>query len=369
MAHIEKYKAHSVGHMLAHYRRDPSSFERDNIDPTLTDRNLTLVLDDEGRASEGVARPNWDTVAARIAAVDAAAAAAGKRRTRKDAVVMADLVITKPENVPDTDSDLFFTTVYEWWGGRVGKDNCLGCFVHRDEIRTKKTDEGVVRTGEVVRDHAHMPFTPILDGRFNYKKMCDRTFYKQLHKDLGDHLEAQLGYRPEVELSFEKKGEKALSQVYDNDTLEAAKAAMERQEQRLECVRRDANELESLEAAGFREVARTAAAAGAGERIAELEREVRAARSRAEQLEREVFAVRERCRQIENAVVRLMECIQWVPDALSRFALAIADRLGLPVMSETEVMLSGHGVASDAIYRGRVERGEVPRAMEQKKVI
>lgn len=64
-----------------------------------------------------------------------------------------------------------------------------------------------------------------------------------------------------------------------------------------------------------------------------------------------------------------MESLQWVPDAVSRFALAIADRLGLPVMNETEVMLSGHGVASDAIYRGRVARGEVPRAMEQKKVI
>lgn len=369
MAHIEKYKTHSVGHMLAHYRRDPSSFERDNIDPTLTDRNLTLVLDKDGKASEGVAQPNWETVAARIAAVDAAAAAAGKRRTRKDAVVMADLVITKPENVPDSDSDLFFTTVYEWWGARVGKDNCLGCFVHRDEIRTKKTDEGVVRTGEVVRDHAHLPFTPILGGRFNFKKMCDRSFYKSLHKDLGDHLEAQLGYRPEVELSFEKKGEKALSQVYDNDTLEAAKAAMERQEQRLECVRRDADELESLEAAGVREIARTAAGARAGGRIAELEREVRAARSRAEQLERDVFAVRERCRQLENAVIRLMECVQWVPETLSRFALAIADRLGLPVMNETEVMLSGHEVASDAIYRGRVERGEVPRSTGKKKVI
>ena len=369
MAHIEKYKAHSVGHMLAHYRRDQSSLERDNIDTTLTDRNLTLVLDDEGRASEGVAQPNWETVAARIAAVDTAAAAAGKRRTRKDAVVMADLVITKPENVPESDSDLFFTTVYEWWGGKVGKDNCLGCFVHRDEIRTKKTDEGVVRTGEVVRDHAHMPFTPILDNRFNFKKMCDRTFYKSLHKDLGDHLERCMGYRPEVELSFEKKGEKALSQVYDNDTLEAAKAAMERQEQRLECVRRDADELESLEEAGLRQVARTAATPSAGERIAELEREVRAARSRAEQLESEVFTVRERCRQLENAVIRLMESLQWVPDAVSRFALAIADRLGLPVMNETEVMLSGHGVAADAVYRGRVERGEVPRSTGKMKVI
>ena len=42
MAHIEKYKAHSVGHMLAHYRRDPSSLERDNIDPALTHLNSTL---------------------------------------------------------------------------------------------------------------------------------------------------------------------------------------------------------------------------------------------------------------------------------------------------------------------------------------
>ena len=31
MAHIAKYKAQSVGHMLAHYRRDRSSLERDNI--------------------------------------------------------------------------------------------------------------------------------------------------------------------------------------------------------------------------------------------------------------------------------------------------------------------------------------------------
>ena len=35
MAHIAKYKATSVGHMLAHYRRDESSLGRDNIDPPL----------------------------------------------------------------------------------------------------------------------------------------------------------------------------------------------------------------------------------------------------------------------------------------------------------------------------------------------
>ena len=32
----------------------------------------------------------------------------------------------------------------------------------------------------------HVPFTPILDGRFNYKQMCPRSFYQSMHKELGD---------------------------------------------------------------------------------------------------------------------------------------------------------------------------------------
>lgn len=38
MAHIAKYKATSVGHMLAHYRRDASSLERDHAAPQRTYR-------------------------------------------------------------------------------------------------------------------------------------------------------------------------------------------------------------------------------------------------------------------------------------------------------------------------------------------
>ena len=52
----------------------------------------------------------------------------------------------------------------------------MGGFVHRDEVR---------KDSSPVRDHMHVPFTPILDGRFNFKKMCPRTFYQSLHKDLG----------------------------------------------------------------------------------------------------------------------------------------------------------------------------------------
>ena len=42
---------------------------------------------------------NWGTVESRIERVNEAQKAAGKRATRKDAVVMADVVVTLPDNV------------------------------------------------------------------------------------------------------------------------------------------------------------------------------------------------------------------------------------------------------------------------------
>lgn len=198
MAHIAKYKATSCGHMLAHYRRDASSLGRENIDPTRTKDNYTLGLDDrDGKvgAMDGI-EPNWATVEGRIEGVNEAAKAAGKRAVRKDAVVMADVVVTLPENVRKGDEGKFFGYTYWFLILKLGKENMMGGFVHRDEVR---------KDGSPVRDHMHVPFTPIVDGRFNYKKMCPRAFYQSLHKELGDYLEKQMGYRPEVELGDETR--------------------------------------------------------------------------------------------------------------------------------------------------------------------
>ena len=198
MAHIAKYKAASCGHMLAHYRRDASSLGRENIDPTRTKGNYTLGLDDRDgkvRAMNGI-EPNWATVEGRIEGVNKAAKAAGKRAVRKDAVVMADVVVTLPENVRKGDEFKFFGFTYWFLLQKLGKENMMGGFVHRDEVR---------KDGSPVRDHMHVPFTPIVDGRFNYKKMCPRAFYQFLHKELGDYLEKQMGYRPEVELGDETR--------------------------------------------------------------------------------------------------------------------------------------------------------------------
>ena len=206
MAHIAKYKATSVGHMLAHYRRDASSMERDNIDPKrvkndmvvghYTNKDGRLVV---GRVVPREGEPNWGTVERRIERVNKAQKAAGKRATRKDAVVMADVVVTLPDNVRKGDEDRFFRLTYWYLSNKFGIDNMMGGFVHKDEV---------LKDGTPARDHMHVPFTPILDGRFNYKKMCPRMFYQNMHRELGDYLEKRLGYRPEVELAEETRAQR-----------------------------------------------------------------------------------------------------------------------------------------------------------------
>lgn len=206
MAHIAKYKATSVGHMLAHYRRDASSMERDNIDPKrvkndmvvahYTNKDGQLVV---GRVVPRESEPNWGTVRRRIERVNEAQKAAGKRATRKDAVVMADVVVTLPDNVRKGDEDRFFRLTYWYLSNKFGIDNMMGGYVHKDEV---------LKDGTPARDHMHVPFTPILDGRFNYKKMCPRMFYQNMHRELGDYLEKRLGYRPEVELAEETRAQR-----------------------------------------------------------------------------------------------------------------------------------------------------------------
>lgn len=203
MAHIQKYKASSVGHMLAHYRRDKSSLGRENIDPKRSDANMVLghYKNKDGKLVVGKVctregEPNWATVERRIERVNEEAKAAGKRATRKDAVVMADVVVTLPENVRKGDEGKFFRMTYWYLSKKFGIENMMGGFVHGDEV---------LKDGTPARTHMHVPFTPILDGRFNYKQMCPRTFYRSMHKELGDYLERALGYRPEIELGEETR--------------------------------------------------------------------------------------------------------------------------------------------------------------------
>lgn len=214
MAHIAKYKASAVGKLCAHYNRwqgiDNPNVSRENIDKSRTHLNCTLgVYEKDGKRFIGKVRgsASWATVKGRIDAVNARAKAEGKRATRKDAVVMADMVVTLPPNVPPEDAYKFFWNSYQYIADRVGRGNLMGGYVHMDETTP----------------HMHVPFTPILDGRFNYKKMCDRKFYQTFHKGLGDRLEQKMGYRPEVELSEETRAQRVYtSRTKDIDKVRGA---------------------------------------------------------------------------------------------------------------------------------------------------
>lgn len=214
MAHIAKYKASAVGKLCAHYNRwqgiDNPNVSRENIDKSRTHFNYALgVYEKNGKRFIGKVRgsASWATVKGRIDAVNARAKAEGKRATRKDAVVMADMVVTLPPNVPPEDAYKFFWNSYQYIADRVGRGNLMGGYVHMDETTP----------------HMHVPFTPILDGRFNYKKMCDRKFYQTFHKGLGDRLEQKMGYRPEVELSEETRAQRVYtSRTKDIDKVRGA---------------------------------------------------------------------------------------------------------------------------------------------------
>lgn len=309
MAHIAKYKATSVGHMLAHYRRDASSLERDNIDPARVGMDYTLALDPADglvKPMKGV-EPNWATVEGRIERVNERAKAEGKRAVRKDAVVMADVVVTLPENVREGDEGAFFGWTYCFLADRLGSGNMLGGFVHRDEVRTD---------GSPVRDHMHAAFTPILDGRFNFKKMCPRTFYQGLHKDLGDYLEQHLGYRPEIELEDGKRAQKALSRV-DKRDIDAARAEI------LAPVERKAGEIvadateraERASAARKRDEAR---ARTARKDLADIAGQVDEKRSQAAEIDRQIADKMAELDRLDGEIGEKIELRNEVGDDLQR---------------------------------------------------
>ena len=309
MAHLEKYKATSVGHMLAHYRRDPSSLGRENIDPARVGMDYTLALDPADglvKPMEGV-EPNWATVEERIERVNERAKAEGKRAVRKDAVVMADVVVTLPENVREGDEGAFFGWTYCFLADRLGSGNMLGGFVHRDEVRTD---------GSPVRDHMHAAFTPILDGRFNFKKMCPRTFYQSLHKDLGAYLEQHLGYRPEIELEDGKRAQKALSRV-DKRDIDAARAEI------LAPVERKAGEIvadateraERASAARKRDEAR---ARTARKDLADIAGQVDEKRSQAAEIDRQIAEKMAEIDRLDGEIGEKIELRNEVGDNLQR---------------------------------------------------
>lgn len=167
MAHIQKHKRHEIGHLLNENRRAPEALKRDNVDSSRTHLNVRIVDHDIEFINDKIRR-HEEIV---------------NRKIRKDAVIMTSIVITLPANVPREREFEFFQRVHDFCVSVTGgPTNCVSSFIHRDETTP----------------HLHFNFTPVMQGKFNAKKMVNREFYKKFHSDCADYVEDKMGFRPAI---------------------------------------------------------------------------------------------------------------------------------------------------------------------------
>lgn len=366
--------------MMAHYRREGDVPElRANIDASRTRNNYSIRMYARGGRNEagivpGRGMATAETVAARVAAVEEKSG----RKVRKDAVVLADLVVTLPRDVRDGDDKRFFKECVEYMAGLVGMDNIVGAYVHMDE----KTP------------HVHIAWTPVVtkpNGKpsFSYKSMMTRGKYRALHKELAKRVEGKLGYPVEIELSEDRQKEKVLSSV-PQDKLDAARAAIEaeyvqpaldkrdeieaecaRAAERLESLQEEARlveeEIEGLDLRGEEIKARIGRIEEERRGVEEeADREGRAARERAEKLERKLEEVEGRGAECREAIERNKELERrarkrtaFLEKWISRFKRAIK-----AVGERIEEVRDGIASRKEEIQRER-DRASFPQRLER----
>ena len=113
MAHVEKYTAAAVGHMLDHYSRSPDDGVKrsnENIDPGRTHLNYNLAPDHEGGQVAFLKN--------RLAQV--------KVQKRADVNVLCDWVVTLPkEDYTEEQEKEFFSASYQFLEQKYGVENVV----------------------------------------------------------------------------------------------------------------------------------------------------------------------------------------------------------------------------------------------------
>lgn len=187
--HVEKFKAVSVGGVLAHIMRKPTTeglprnFSNENVDHTKGHLNYRLDGNESPfkKYKEILARDNV------------------KIQKRKDLNTFCSVCVTLPEDVRPEDERKFFQNVYEFLQKRYAPyGNVVIAEVHKDEVASEEHPG---------RPHLHFVFVPLaLDKKHKEKtneerhKVCVKEVVTMadlttLHKDCADYIQGVLGYR------------------------------------------------------------------------------------------------------------------------------------------------------------------------------
>lgn len=168
MAHVQKFSRGAVGGLSSHIERKTKNHSNKDIDTERTHENYDLCEKDGDMISRYKER--LDEVHC---------------LNRKDVKVMADWVVTLPEELKDTSPESqkkFFEETYDFLSERYGKENVLAGVVHNDETAP----------------HMHFAFMPVTYDekkqreKVSAKEVLNRNELKSFHQDLDNHLKERI---------------------------------------------------------------------------------------------------------------------------------------------------------------------------------
>ncbi|EMF0223772.1 plasmid recombination protein [Enterococcus hirae] len=171
MAHVQKFTKGAVGGLSIHIERKTLNHSNKDIDVDRTEKNYDLC-DKDGDMNTRLSE--------RLDEVHCL--------NRADVKVMADWVVTLPEELKETSEEVqkrFFEETYDFLADRYGEKNVLAGVVHNDE----KTP------------HMHFSFVPVTFDekkqreKVSAKLVLNRKDLQTFHQDLDRHLKGKI---PEI---------------------------------------------------------------------------------------------------------------------------------------------------------------------------
>lgn len=168
MAHVQKFSKSAVAGLSSHIERKTLNHSNEDIDTDKSHLNYDLC-EKEGNMNERLSDRLEDVHCL----------------NRADVKVMADWVLTLPQNlkeIPEDSQKQFFEQSYEFLSDRYGKENVLSATVHNDETTP----------------HMHFSFVPVTfdekkqHNKVSAKEVLTRQDLKTFHQALDTHLKEKI---------------------------------------------------------------------------------------------------------------------------------------------------------------------------------
>lgn len=209
MANAAKYKRGAVGHMFNHYARTTGdNVQRGNekIDPDKTYLNYDLHTGNTADSEKNDWKEQMKRLEKRLSEVS--------HRDFKsyDDNLIADWVVTLPENVSAEKAADFFKAVYDFSCERYGKDNVISAWVHMDETTP----------------HIHFAFVPVVTNEDGSERLCakdviSKTELSRFHPELQKYVEEKLEQPVAILNGATAGGNRTLAQLKEKEILEKIK--------------------------------------------------------------------------------------------------------------------------------------------------